>query len=100
MERLHQEREQWTDGANAVCVAPGKIVLYARNRRTVAALADAGFEETRLSVVQAADERAERIRLGMARERTVFSFSGSELSRARGGGRCLTMPLRRRAWVG
>ena len=99
-ERLHQEREQWTDGANAVCVAPGKIVLYARNRRTVSALAEAGFRETRLSVVQDQAERADKIRVGMQRERTVFSFSGSELSRARGGGRCLTMPLRRRAWVG
>ena len=33
--------------------------------------------------------------LMIARTRTVFSFSGSELSRARGGGRCLTMPLLR-----
>ena len=35
---LHQEREQWTDGANAFALAPGRIMLYARNRRTVAAL--------------------------------------------------------------
>ena len=99
-QRLHQEREQWTDGANAVCVAPGRIILYARNRRTVNALRDQGFEEVRLSVVQSPDERRERIAAGMKRDRTVFSFSGSELSRARGGGRCLTMPLLRDPWVG
>ncbi len=94
-EPLHQEREQWTDGANAVCVSPGHVILYARNRRTVGALERRGFEEVRLSIVQAPEQRAEIIADGMKRERTVFSFSGSELSRARGGGRCLTMPLRR-----
>ncbi|MEM7249054.1 MAG: arginine deiminase family protein [Acidobacteriota bacterium] len=94
-EPLHQEREQWTDGANAVCVSPGKIILYSRNRRTIAALAEHGFEEIRMSVVLPADERKELLATGMERDRAVFSFSGSELSRARGGGRCLTMPLAR-----
>lgn len=92
-----QEREQWTDGANAVCIAPGKIILYARNRETIAALARHGFGETRLSAVQDHERQGQLIDDGLARERNVFSFSGSELSRARGGGRCLTMPLRRGA---
>ena len=90
---LHQEREQWTDGANAICLGPGKIILYARNQYTIAALREHGFEEVRLHVVQSTAERRELIEHGMSRARTVFSFSGSELSRARGGGRCLTMPL-------
>ena len=34
---LYQEREQWTDGANAVCLAPGRILLYSRNVRTIGA---------------------------------------------------------------
>jgi arginine deiminase len=92
---MHQEREQWTDGANAVCVSPGRIILYARNRRTVAALAERGFEEVRISPDQSEETRAALIRGGLAHERTVFSFTGPELSRARGGGRCLTMPIRR-----
>ncbi|MEM6990472.1 MAG: arginine deiminase family protein [Myxococcota bacterium] len=92
---LHQEREQWTDGANAVAVAPGHIVLYARNARTTRALAEHGFSEVRLSAVQSVAERADIIAQGTAQARTVYSFSGSELSRARGGGRCLTMPLLR-----
>lgn len=92
---LAQEREQWTDGANAVCVAPGKVILYARNRETIAALAREDFEETRLSAMQDEDARASLVETAMQRPRVVFSFTGSELSRARGGGRCLTMPLRR-----
>jgi len=92
---LYQEREQWTDGANAVCLAPGRILLYSRNVRTIDALGQCGFEEVRLSVVQPRDQRAELIADGMKKDRVVFSFSGSELSRARGGGRCLTMPLSR-----
>jgi len=92
---LHQEREQWTDGANAVAMGPGHIILYARNTHTIRALVAHGFEEVRVSVAQPALHRRVLIAEGIARPRTVFSFSGSELSRARGGGRCLTMPLHR-----
>ena len=92
---LHQEREQWTDGANAVALAPGRIMLYARNRWTIAELAKHGFSEVRLSTIQPPQLRRQLVEEGMQRARTVFTFSGSELSRARGGGRCLTMPLRR-----
>ncbi len=95
---LHQEREQWTDGSNAVALAPGKVILYARNVRTVGALCDEhGFEEIRLDAALPLDERRAQIARGMTRERTVFSFTGSELARARGGGRCLTMPIHRDA---
>jgi arginine deiminase len=69
--------------------------LYARNVRTLAALEAHGFETVGLHMVQSTVERTERIAEGMSHERAVFSFPGSELSRARGGGRCLTMPLRR-----
>jgi len=92
---LHQEREQWTDGANAVALGPGQIILYARNTHTIRTLAQHGFEEVRLSVVQPPELRRELVAAGLGRPRTIFSFSGSELSRARGGGRCLTMPLLR-----
>ncbi len=92
---LFQEREQWTDGSNAVALGPGHVILYARNTHTIRALERHGFQEVRLSVVQPPDLRRGLMVAGLSRPRTVFSFSGSELSRARGGGRCLTMPLHR-----
>jgi arginine deiminase len=97
---LHQEREQWTDGANAIALGPGGIILYSRNRKTVAALEQHGLRELHLPLVEPADERNARVAEAMANLQaapTVFTFTGSELSRARGGGRCLSMPLRRKA---
>ena len=32
---IAQSREQWTDGANALAVGPGKIILYERNKYTL-----------------------------------------------------------------
>lgn len=96
---LHQEREQWTDGANAIALGPGGVILYSRNRKTVAALEERGFRELHLPLVEPQDERNERVAEAMAnleQQQTVFTFTGSELSRARGGGRCLSMPLRRK----
>jgi arginine deiminase len=91
---LHQLREQWTDGANAVALSPGRIVLYSRNVNTARMLVDDyGFTQIQLTPDEPHDARAARI--ATAEGRTVFTFVGSELSRARGGGRCLTMPLRR-----
>lgn len=95
---VHQQREQWTDGANAVCIAPGRIVLYARNVRTTAALCDRhGYREVRLSVTHDSATRTHRLAAARRHDRVVYTFSGSELSRARGGARCMTMPLGRGA---
>ncbi|MSP26141.1 MAG: hypothetical protein EXR75_13490 [Myxococcales bacterium] len=94
-EPLHQEREQWTDGANAVALAPGHVMLYARNVHTIAALAEHGFEEFAVHMVEPPERRAELVTAAMRARRAVISFPSGELSRARGGGRCLTMPLAR-----
>jgi len=94
---IHQAREQWTDGANGLCLAPGHVVLYSRNQRTIRVLEDLGFEEVRLSAVQSRNERRDLVQAAQTKDRVVYSLTGSELSRARGGARCLTMPLRRQS---
>jgi arginine deiminase len=86
---IDQEREQWTDGANAFAIEPGVILLYERNHRTIEALERRGFREvTHRDVI---DHGVEVLGHG----RTVVTFAGHELSRARGGPRCMTMPLER-----
>ncbi|MBR1935185.1 MAG: arginine deiminase [Muribaculaceae bacterium] len=61
------EREQWNDGSNTLCIAPGTIVVYERNDVTNAILRDNGLN--------------------------VLEIPSSELSRGRGGPRCMSMPL-------
>ena len=60
-------REQWNDGSNTLCIAPGKIVVYQRNDVSNAILRDNGL--------------------------TVLEMPSAELSRGRGGPRCMSMPL-------
>ncbi len=84
------KREQWTDGANAVCLGPGRALLYARNVRTLRALNEAGFE-----VLKPADFVRNAALLMTGERRFVVALSGFELSRGRGGPRCLTLPLSR-----
>jgi arginine deiminase len=40
---VDQQREQWTDGANAFALAPGIILLYERNVRTAEELRGHGY---------------------------------------------------------
>ena len=89
VERIDQQREQWTDGANAFAVAPGVILLYRRNRKTVEALAARGFR-----VLSEDDVLTGRGAL-LGHGPTVVPLLSNELSRARGGPRCMTMPLER-----
>jgi len=62
-------REQWNDGANTLAIAPGKVIVYSRNHVTNEILRKAGV--------------------------SVLEIPSSELSRGRGGPRCMSMPLDR-----
>ncbi|HEX2251949.1 MAG TPA: arginine deiminase family protein [Thermoanaerobaculia bacterium] len=84
---LDQDREQWTDGANAFAVAPGVILLYRRNHCTLEELARRGWRVVEESDVADGTEPL------LGEGRTVVALGGNELSRARGGPRCMTMPL-------
>jgi arginine deiminase len=89
IEAIDQQREQWTDGANAFAIAPGLILLYKRNRKTMDELSRRGWRV--LDEVEAAAGKHDLIGGGPA----VIALDCSELSRARGGPRCMTMPLER-----
>ncbi|HEV2851378.1 MAG TPA: arginine deiminase family protein [Thermoanaerobaculia bacterium] len=88
-EAIDQQREQWTDGANAFAVAPGLIFLYRRNRRTIEELARRGWRV--LPDEEVAAGKHDLLGGGPA----VVSLCSNELSRARGGPRCMTMPIER-----
>jgi arginine deiminase len=88
-EAIYQQREQWTDGANAFALAPGLILLYRRNHKTMEELARRGWRILRDEDVVAGND--DLLGGGPA----VISLCSNELSRARGGPRCMTMPIER-----
>ncbi|HEY0070400.1 MAG TPA: arginine deiminase family protein [Chloroflexia bacterium] len=103
--RLYQEREQWTDGANSFCLRPGLILGYERNEQTYRAMEAAGYriisedEIVKWNVALDAERDwvvnqplVHEIRQHPERKYAV-KISGLELSRARGGPRCMAMPL-------
>ncbi|WP_243324961.1 arginine deiminase family protein [Geothrix sp. SG200] len=85
-----QQREQWTDGANAFCLAPGVITSYGRNLATAEALDRAGYQVLNAKAVLS-DPSLDLLDGG----KYLVQIEASELSRARGGPRCMTMPLAR-----
>ncbi|MDE8703801.1 arginine deiminase family protein, partial [Adlercreutzia equolifaciens] len=60
------EREQWNDGSNTLCVRPGTVVVYQRNNVTNDVLYKNGIN--------------------------CLVMPSAELSRGRGGPRCMSMP--------
>ncbi len=68
-DHIASQREQWNDGSNALCIRPGTIIAYDRNYVTNRLLEDEGVH--------------------------VLRIPSGELSRGRGGPRCMSMPLER-----
>jgi arginine deiminase len=90
---VSQQREQWTDGANALALAPGVITLYDRNARTAEELERHGFR-----IVVAKDLLLGRAEVALEEKgRVCILLDSNEMSRARGGPHCLAHPLERDA---
>lgn len=64
---LAAQREQWNDGSNTLSIAPGEVVTYNRNYISNDMLASHGIK--------------------------VNQIESSEISRGRGGPRCMSMPI-------
>jgi arginine deiminase len=87
---IKQQREQWTDGANAFCMAPGVIFSYSRNTATAEDLAKNGY-----NVIPVKKLLADSTIDLLDGRKYLIQLECGELSRARGGPRCMTMPLSR-----
>lgn len=66
-DQIAAQREQWNDGSNTLCIRPGTVIAYDRNYVTNALLESEGVQ--------------------------VLKIPSGELSRGRGGPRCMSMPL-------
>ncbi|MEZ4885754.1 MAG: arginine deiminase family protein [Chitinophagales bacterium] len=88
----YDEREQWTDACNLLVLREGVVIGYDRNKKTEEEFAKRGFQ-----VIHALDF-IDLMNLGKSVDEvlhkdTLIVFSSSELSRARGGSHCMSMPL-------
>ncbi|WP_336514686.1 arginine deiminase family protein [Pollutibacter soli] len=90
-------REQWTDSCNLLALKEGVVLGYDRNDKTVEAFKENGF-----SVIKA-DELIDDLESGKTTtdkiKDTLILMPSAELSRARGGFHCMSMPLLRDALI-
>ena len=86
--KIMQKREQWTDGANAFALSPGKIIGYDCNKYTIKELKKYNYK-----IIKSTDYLKDYKKLNKSNQKFVIVIRCSELSRGRGGPRCLTLPL-------
>ena len=84
-------REQWTDSCNLLALKDGVVVGYDRNEKTTDAFRAAGFDVVGAAKLLDRFERGESSPETI--ENTFIMLPSAELSRARGGSHCMSMPL-------
>nr|WKN34863.1 arginine deiminase family protein [Tunicatimonas sp. TK19036] len=90
----YSEREQWTDACNFLAVREGVIIGYDRNIKTEDEFRKRGFAVLRSSDIITQVEQGKSIDEVVTGDTLILLPSG-ELSRARGGTHCMSMPLLR-----
>jgi arginine deiminase len=86
-------REQWTDSCNLLAIKEGVVIGYDRNDKTVEAFKKKGFEAIKVADLLQKFENDE-LKPGDMKD-TLILMPSAELSRARGGFHCMSMPLLR-----
>ncbi len=89
----YDSREQWTDSCNVLALKEGVVIGYDRNEKTIEEFEKAGFRAILAKdLIKEFDEQKntpEQV------ENTLILLESGELSRARGGSHCMSMPLLR-----
>src|SRR5690606_14755021 len=86
-------REQWTDSCNLLALQEGVVLGYDRNDRTTEAFREAGFDVVDVCDLLAGLEAGSIVAEQLTD--TLILMPSAELSRARGGFHCMSMPLLR-----
>lgn len=89
----YDSREQWTDSCNLLAVKEGVVLGYDRNDHTIKAFKQKGFTvipvKELLKKFESGELNPETL------ENTFVTMPSAELSRARGGFHCMSMPILR-----
>lgn len=89
----YDSREQWTDSCNVLAVKEGVVLGYDRNDKTIEAFKKNGFKVIKVKDLLTKFENNELDPKTM--KDTLILMPSAELSRARGGFHCMSMPLQR-----
>lgn len=93
----HYQREQWTDACNLLAVKEGVVIGYDRNEITTKVFKEnLGFHVIKAKCLFEKFDKGELSPDNL--EKTLILLSSSELSRARGGSHCMSLPILREDW--